>query len=762
MIINITSFPFYIYIIAFKFSGNFNPQSRNSGKLFNYSKFTDEHCDTERSGSVSKRVPTALVAAMDKTQPSQTFPKMTGSTSRSEEGPLIDLSDSLNIHSNNNGKKSSSPSTLCLFDTLLSTTDSAYGNIELQQPLIGSTDSKIDPFEVRAELRNFVSRTINHESGSAHTSLHSVPSYSSSPSCEPLKPVMVELQKQHNRSHAEEHSSLKPAVANKPIKPPPPLHPPNFQGSCVSLKHPQVTSSTEHCQNVNSIVSSCMPQSPHSRYPKVPLKPKHKQVSQNTQREEAPPKNNSNQPVSSSYSDETTIRNMDNPKEKFSALKLQHQFSDNFIDNQKYINVRDTSKTADSNVLQGVNKKVSNLKNNLEISNANSSQVQHKIIDEKSNKAFDWLNDAISTFAVSRSTASDVTATSDATLMPSLPQYDEVPCEEQYTTANKKRNVPSTKVPFYIGPTYDEVPTEEKHENVFKVHHPVATQLVAPALPTSLADQNASDNWSWDSFDSDFDDEPDHDSGGTQASVDKKEPIFNPPPLPPRDSPSLPRKANIYPVKQDGIQLSHTHYFLIPPKGERRECTPTNTAHVKPFLVDRTRTDGHKSEMKNNLDYENISTNYMAAVKSMEQCAPLPDSSNRISVTVDVEPPYNRQASSNPGYIKKTASDGDNKSLVVSLESNPGGSGSPRELVQQVRSCVIGVTDEECHTALCQGHWNVDNAVRYLKIQQLFRLGMASREQCEKLLETLHWDLELASSILLDQYRQNVQLESSV
>ena len=90
------------------------------------------------------------------------------------------------------------------------------------------------------------------------------------------------------------------------------------------------------------------------------------------------------------------------------------------------------------------------------------------------------------------------------------------------------------------------------------------------------------------------------------------------------------------------------------------------------------------------------------------------------------------------------------------------GTVSPRERVAQVQGMVLGVTDEECHTALCHCHWDVHHAVRYLKVEQLFRLGIASRQHCETLLEALQWNLELASSVLLDEVRGKVQCESSV
>nr|KAG5706475.1 hypothetical protein BaRGS_032868 [Batillaria attramentaria] len=94
--------------------------------------------------------------------------------------------------------------------------------------------------------------------------------------------------------------------------------------------------------------------------------------------------------------------------------------------------------------------------------------------------------------------------------------------------------------------------------------------------------------------------------------------------------------------------------------------------------------------------------------------------------------------------------------------NNPSPSPTMANRGAQVQSSVLGVTDEECHTALCHCHWDVKRAVRYLKVEQLFRMGLASREQCETLLEALQWNLELASSVMLDEVRGRVQCESSV
>ena len=39
-----------------------------------------------------------------------------------------------------------------------------------------------------------------------------------------------------------------------------------------------------------------------------------------------------------------------------------------------------------------------------------------------------------------------------------------------------------------------------------------------------------------------------------------------------------------------------------------------------------------------------------------------------------------------------------------------------------------------------------------LEVEQLFRLGLRSRGECEELLQRCQWNLEQASSVMLDTY----------
>ncbi|XP_030431187.1 activated CDC42 kinase 1 isoform X4 [Gopherus evgoodei] len=76
------------------------------------------------------------------------------------------------------------------------------------------------------------------------------------------------------------------------------------------------------------------------------------------------------------------------------------------------------------------------------------------------------------------------------------------------------------------------------------------------------------------------------------------------------------------------------------------------------------------------------------------------------------------------------------------------------EKVRLVQEMVHGVTTEECQAALQNHGWNVLRAIQYLKVEQLFCLGLKTRGECHRVLEMFDWNLEQASCHLLDPTRQ--------
>ncbi|KAJ8384321.1 hypothetical protein AAFF_G00206780 [Aldrovandia affinis] len=183
------------------------------------------------------------------------------------------------------------------------------------------------------------------------------------------------------------------------------------------------------------------------------------------------------------------------------------------------------------------------------------------------------------------------------------------------------------------------------------------------------------------------------------------------------------RPPCILPIVRDGKKVSSTHYYLLPERppyldrydrffkeaegSEDRRAA--NTATVRPMMQQQQLLQQHGAELKANFSSNNNST---LGAK-----------------------PVARATGSLSGHAAGR-SDGVSSSDQVKL----------------VQEAVHGVTIEECQTALQNHSWNVQRAVHYLKVEQLFCLGLKSRLECLKILETYDWNLELASTQLLDSY----------
>uniref|UniRef100_H3D7Y9 Activated CDC42 kinase 1 n=1 Tax=Tetraodon nigroviridis TaxID=99883 RepID=H3D7Y9_TETNG len=74
----------------------------------------------------------------------------------------------------------------------------------------------------------------------------------------------------------------------------------------------------------------------------------------------------------------------------------------------------------------------------------------------------------------------------------------------------------------------------------------------------------------------------------------------------------------------------------------------------------------------------------------------------------------------------------------------------PYSSASRVHRAVHGVTLQECRAALQTHSWSIPQAVSHLKVEQLFRLGLRSRGECEELLQRCNWNLEESSSLVLD------------
>ncbi|PIO27297.1 hypothetical protein AB205_0113960 [Aquarana catesbeiana] len=163
----------------------------------------------------------------------------------------------------------------------------------------------------------------------------------------------------------------------------------------------------------------------------------------------------------------------------------------------------------------------------------------------------------------------------------------------------------------------------------------------------------------------------------------------------------------ILPIVKDGKKVSNTHYYLLPER--------------PPYL------DKYEKFLK-------------------EARSPEETSISRSISTATVRPMVQQT-----DYKANFSSNNSNCSSKSAVKT----SCSLQKIVQEM---VHGVTTEECQAALQNHGWNVQKAIQYLKVEQLFCLGLKTRTECHKVLETFDWNLETASSHLLESYNDDTSL----
>jgi len=70
--------------------------------------------------------------------------------------------------------------------------------------------------------------------------------------------------------------------------------------------------------------------------------------------------------------------------------------------------------------------------------------------------------------------------------------------------------------------------------------------------------------------------------------------------------------------------------------------------------------------------------------------------------------------------------------------------------IAQCSKMVPGMSGSEIRSVLEAVNWDTSIAVKNLKIDKLYRIGVATKPKCEKVLQAVSWDLEQAASRLLD------------
>ncbi|EPQ12013.1 Activated CDC42 kinase 1 [Myotis brandtii] len=186
----------------------------------------------------------------------------------------------------------------------------------------------------------------------------------------------------------------------------------------------------------------------------------------------------------------------------------------------------------------------------------------------------------------------------------------------------------------------------------------------------------------------------------------------------------------ILPIVRDGKKVSNTHYYLLPerpPYLERyqrflREAqSPEEPTPLPVPLLPPPSTPAPAAPT--------------ATVRPMPQAAPDPKANfSTNNSNPGVRPPALRATA----WLSQRGCPGDGPEAV-----------RPTDKIQMLQAMVHGVTTEECQAALQSHSWNVQRAAQYLKVEQLFGLGLRPRGECHKVLEMFDWNLEQAGCHLL-------------
>ncbi|XP_076804091.1 activated CDC42 kinase 1-like isoform X2 [Clavelina lepadiformis] len=206
----------------------------------------------------------------------------------------------------------------------------------------------------------------------------------------------------------------------------------------------------------------------------------------------------------------------------------------------------------------------------------------------------------------------------------------------------------------------------------------------------------------------------------------------------------------ILPIMKDGKQESFTHYYLLDEKSVPKDMRPpqpkpelngiprpTPSAKIAPMLRNAGPAPPRPPPPSSSL-FRSVS----ATSKTEQSATPFmsanpgstypPSRRSPSSVNGSYHSPHNERLRTMPRY----------------------GEMGPGQKVVALQSEVFGVTDEECQSALKLNSWDVPRSINYLKVEQLFRVGIASRENCQQILQAADWDLQSASRLLLEQHQQ--------
>ncbi|XP_061926198.1 tyrosine kinase, non-receptor, 2b isoform X2 [Entelurus aequoreus] len=206
----------------------------------------------------------------------------------------------------------------------------------------------------------------------------------------------------------------------------------------------------------------------------------------------------------------------------------------------------------------------------------------------------------------------------------------------------------------------------------------------------------------------------------------------------------------ILPIVRDGRKVSNTHYYLLPER-------PPYLDRYDRFFREAESLTG------NSVDDKHVRQANTATVRPMV----LSSQTSQVHAGQGIVPLGDLKAhyssDNNSGLGPRTGMKASVSLSGICAEAltatcpTADGLGNSADRVKEVQGVVHGVTIEECRTALQNHNWSIEKAVHYLKVEQLFCLGLSSRSECQKLLEMCDWNLEEASTQMLDNYGLSTQ-----
>ncbi|CDS43163.1 activated cdc42 kinase 1 [Echinococcus multilocularis] len=171
-------------------------------------------------------------------------------------------------------------------------------------------------------------------------------------------------------------------------------------------------------------------------------------------------------------------------------------------------------------------------------------------------------------------------------------------------------------------------------------------------------------------------------------------------------------EVKIYPVLQNGVKISDTHYWVInPPKRRLRRWQDIgiNSDGRPTTLSTKLWNDGHSH-------YEN-----------------LPDTSACSSPGKNVQSEDFRSTQLRRGRSEC------NKEVLRLIQLT---------LVEKLQNQVPTARSDECRAVLIGSSWNFQKAQKRLKVELLCRLGCASKSACERILERMDWNFDAAAEYI--------------